>query len=248
MIVKRLFLVGCEVFTRELNEAIAASERQVDAIWLPKDLHDRGGKAMMQVLQERCSLANPDKYDAIALGFALCNNGIVGLQAGRLPIVAYRSHDCIGCLLGSRQRYEDEFRAQPGTYWYSAGWIERGADGSHLAPPSVPSADDPQWVKMVSKYGEDNALFLWDEMRTSIAHYKRLAYIDTGIGPQARFAAEAERMAKERNMTFQHMPGDRTWIQALINGPWDNTRFLTIAPGQRVVARYDGTLVGTETA
>ena len=246
MVATRLFLVGCEVFTRELNAAIAGSECQVDAVWLPKDLHDRGGKAMMQVLQERCDLANPDKHDAIALGFALCNNGLVGLKAGRLPIVAYRSHDCIGCLLGSRKRYEDEFRAQPGTYWYSAGWIERGGGGSHLAPPSAPTSDDPQWGKMVAKYGEDNARFLWDEMRASAAHYTRLAYIDTGVGPQARFAATAERMAADRGMDFQRMPGDKAWIQDLINGPWDTERFLTISPGQRVVARYDGTLVGTE--
>jgi len=246
--INRLFLVGCEVFTRELHAAVATSERQVDAVWLPKDLHDRGGKAMMHVLQERCDQANPERHQAIALGFALCNNGLVGLRAGRLPIVAYRSHDCIGCLLGSRQRYEDEFRSQPGTYWYSAGWIERSGDGSHLAPLSVPDASDPQWAKMLAKYGEDNARFLWDEMRAQTAHYTRLVYIDTGVGPQDRFAAQAKRKADDRGMAFQRITGDRRWIQDLIDGPWDAERFLVIQPGQRVVARYDGTLVGTEAA
>jgi hypothetical protein len=248
MVDNRLFLVGCEVFTRELNQAIASSERQVDAVWLRKDLHDRGGKAMLQVLQERCDQADPERHDAVALGFALCNNGLIGLRAGRLPIIAYRSHDCIGCLLGSRQRYEDEFRATPGTYWYSAGWIERGGDGNHLAPPSAPDASDPQWVRMVAKYGEDNARFLWDELRAQTAHYTRLAYIDTGVGPQERFIAEAKRKADDRGMAFQRMPGDTAWIRALIDGPWDETRFLVVQPGQRVVARYDGTLVGTEAA
>ncbi len=246
--INRLFLVGCEVFTRELHAAVSTSERQVDAVWLPKDLHDHGGKAMMHVLQERCDQANPERHQAIALGFALCNNGLVGLRAGRLPIVAYRSHDCIGCLLGSRQRYEDEFRSQPGTYWYSAGWIERSGDGSHLAPLSVPDASDPQWAKMLAKYGEDNARFLWDEMRAQTAHYTRLVYIDTGVGPQDRFAAQAKRKADDRGMAFQRITGDRRWIQDLIDGPWDAERFLVIQPGQRVVARYDGTLVGTEAA
>ena len=241
---QRLFLVGCEVFTRELNEVIARSERQVDAVWLPKDLHDRGGKAMMTVLQERCGQADPEKHQAVILGFALCNNGIVGLRAGRLPIIAYRSHDCIGCLLGTRKRYEDEFRAQPGTYWYSAGWIERGGSGTHLSPPSVPDASDPQWVKMVAKYGEDNARFLWDELRAQTAHYTRLAFIDTGVGPQERFAAEAKRKADERGMGFERMRGDPRWIQDLIDGPWDDERFLVVPPGQQIVAKYDGTLVG----
>ncbi len=241
-----LFLVGCEVFTRELSAAISRSPRQVDAVWLPKDLHDRGGKAMMSVLQQRVDQADPAKHQAVALGFALCNNGLIGLRAGQLPIIAYRSHDCIGCLLGSRQRYEDEFRSQPGTYWYSAGWIERGSGGSHLAPPSAPKASDPQWQKMLAKYGEDNARFLWDELRAQTAHYTRLAYIDTCVGPQERFAAEAKAKAEARGMQFQRMPGDSRWIQDLIDGPWDDGRFLVVQPGQVVVARYDGTLVGAQ--
>lgn len=246
--IQRLLLVGCEVFTRELNAAVAASERQVDAVWLPKDLHDRGGKAMMTVLQERCDQADPEKHQAVVLGFGLCNNGLIGLRAGRLPIVAYRSHDCIGCLLGSRSRYEEEFRAQPGTYWYSAGWIERGASGTHLAPASAPDASDPQWQKMLAKYGEDNARFLWDELRAQTAHYSRLAYIDTGVGPQERFAGEARRKADDRGMQFQRMTGDGRWIRDLIDGPWDEARFLVVQPGERVVARYDGSLVGSEAA
>ncbi len=243
----RLLLIGCEVFTRELSAVIAGSERQVDALWLPKGLHDRGGKAMNQVLQQHCDQADPAKHAAILLGFALCNNGLVGLRAGSLPIIAFRSHDCIGCLLGSRQRYEDEFRAHPGTYWYSAGWIERGSDGNHLASPTAPAADDPQWVRLVAKYGEDNARFLWDELRAQTANYTRLAYVDTGVGPQERFSAVAAGKAKDGGLAFQRIAGDPAWIRALINGPWDETRFLVVAPGQRVVARYDGTLVGTET-
>ena len=47
-------------------------------------------------------------------------------------------------------------------------------------------------------------------------------------------------------MTFQRMTGDPAWIRALIDGPWDDERFLTIKPGEQIVARYDGTLVGAE--
>lgn len=244
----RLLLVGCEVFTRELSAAIAASERQVDVVWLPKDLHDRGGKAMMQVLQERCDQADLARHDAIVLGFALCNNGLIGLRAKALPIIAYRSHDCIGCLLGSRRRYEEEFRAAPGTYWYSAGWIERGGGGTHLVPPAPPDAADPQWQRMLAKYGEDNARFLWDEMRAQTAHYTRLAYIDTGVGPQDRFAAEARRRADEHGLAFQRMAGDTAWIRALIDGSWDDAWFLVVRPGEQVVARYDGTLMASVVA
>jgi hypothetical protein len=239
----RYWLVGCEVFTRELSAAIAASPHQVDVIWLPKGLHDRGGKVMAAELQRAIDRADPQRHDAVLLGYALCNNGIIGLSAGALPLVAYRSHDCIACLLGTRQRYEDEFKAQPGTYWYSAGWIERGGTGEHLAPPKAPNDDDPQWQRMVKKYGEENARYLWEEMRAQTAHYTRLAYIDTGVGPQDAFASQARKRAEDRGLAFQRMQGDTAWITALIDGPWDPARFIEVPPRHAIAAKFDGTLM-----
>lgn len=239
----RLHLIACEVFQRELMQAAAASPHQVDVAFVPKDLHDRGGKAMVVELQKLVDAA-PGGIDALLLGWALCNNGLIGLQARAAPLVAYRAHDCIACLLGSRQRYEQEFKAVPGTYWQSAGWMERSkADGGRvLSGSGAPDPADPRWLELVARYGEDNAQFLWEELRAQAAHYERLAYIDTGIGPQAALRAEAERRARERGWRFQAMAGDPAWIAALVGGDWDADRFLVVPPGQRIEARYDGTL------
>ncbi|MCK6487430.1 MAG: DUF1638 domain-containing protein [Planctomycetes bacterium] len=239
----RLHLIACEVFQRELMQAAAASVHQVDVAFLPKDLHDRGGKAMAAEIQQRID-AVPAGPDAVLLGWALCNNGLIGLHARHAPLVAYRAHDCIACLLGSRQRYEQEFKAVPGTYWQSAGWMERSkADGGRvLSGSGAPDPADPRWLALVERYGEDNAQFLWDELREQASHYQRLAYVDTGIGPQAALRAEAARRAAERGWRFEAMTGDPAWIAALVGGAWDAERFLVVPPGQRVEARYDGSL------
>jgi hypothetical protein len=240
----KAWFVCCEVFMREVCAAIAASPNQIDPIFLPKGLHDRGGKAMVVELQKAIDQANPGRHDTVLLGYALCNNGIVGLRANTLPMVAYRAHDCIACLLGSRERYDTEFKAQPGTYWYSAGWIERGESGEHLSPPAIPDDSDPQWRKLVAKYGEDNARFLWEELRAQTAHYTRLAYIDTGVGPQPVFTAAAEKKAAERQLPLQRLQGDVTWIQDLVHGRWDDQRFLRVPPAHHIIAKYDGSLMG----
>lgn len=243
----RLHLIACEVFQRELMQAAAASEHQVDVAFAPKDLHNRGGTAMAQELQ-RLVDAVPAGVDAVLLGWALCSNGLVGLRARAAPLVAYRADDCIACLLGSRARYRTEFDAEPGTYWQSAGWIERSPPdgGQTLAPVGggEPDPADPRWLALVGRYGAENARFLWDELSAQTAHYTRLAYIDTGVGPQAALQAEARRRAAARGWRFQAMRGDPAWIAALVGGAWDAERFLVVPPGHRVEARYDGSLVG----
>ncbi|MCS6970444.1 MAG: DUF1638 domain-containing protein [Planctomycetota bacterium] len=239
---ERLLLIACAVFTRELSAAIAASSRQVDVQWLPKDLHERGGAALRAALQERCDRADPAAHDAIALGFALCNNGLIGLAAQRLPIVAPRSHDCIACLLGSRARYEEEFRREPGTYWFSSGWLERSA-GDPLASPCAPAPGDPAWRALVERYGEDNARYLWEQLHGAAARYTRLIYIDTACGPQERFAALAAERAHQRGLRFARLAGDPRWLQALLDGPWDEERFVVVPPGHRIVATHDQRLM-----
>jgi hypothetical protein len=143
--------------------------------------------------------------------------------------------------------FDAEHAATPGTYWLSIGWVERFAgDASDWLANNArePSADDPAWQRMVAKYGEDNARFLWDEMHSQCQHYQRIAFVDTGVGPQDRARAEAARRASSQGWRLDVLPGDGSWLEALLSGGWDEARFLVVPPGQQVVARYDGTLAG----
>ena len=69
-------------------------------------------------------------YDAILLGYALCGRGTEGLRAGKTQLVLPRAHDCIGLLMGSRQRYQAYFDTHPGVYFRSPGWVENQSSGS----------------------------------------------------------------------------------------------------------------------
>ena len=71
----------------------------------------------------------PSGHDAVALAYGLCNNGLAGLEARRVPLVLLRAHDCITAFLGSRDRYARYFEDRPGTYFETTGWLERGVDG-----------------------------------------------------------------------------------------------------------------------
>jgi len=240
-------LIACEIFARELCAAVAKSPHRISLRFLPFRLHQEGGKAMAQRLQKE--LDDEEKgFDATLLAYCLCNNGLLGLRAKKTPLVAFRSHDCIACLLGDRRIFDAEHAKTPGTYWLSAGWIEQANDASDQLCniPAEPSPDDPKWKALLEKYGEDNALFLWEEERKALANYERLVYIDTGLGPQESFEAEAQRRAETLGLRFEKLQGNRRWIEKLLEGDWDESRFIVVQPGQAISPRYDGSIACAE--
>ncbi len=124
----RLKLIACEIFYRELCAAIARSTNQIDVEFLPKGLHDIGQAGMSARLKEVLAAVDESGYEAVLLGYALCSNGLVGLAARTIPLVAARAHDCITLFLGGKERYLDYFLKNPGAYFKTSGWIERGED------------------------------------------------------------------------------------------------------------------------
>jgi hypothetical protein len=109
----RLRIVACEIFFRELSHLAARSPRKVDVEFLPKGLHDQGGGVMRERLQAAIDATDPARHDAVALGYGLCNNGLVGLEARTMPLVLVRAHDCVTAFLGDRARYARYFDERP---------------------------------------------------------------------------------------------------------------------------------------
>ena len=81
----RLKLIACEILYRELSAAIARSINQIDAEFLPKGLHDIGRAGMSSRLKEALAAVDESRYEAVLLGYALCSNGLLGLEAEIFP-------------------------------------------------------------------------------------------------------------------------------------------------------------------
>ena len=240
----RLRVIACEVLYREICDAAARSPHQTDVEFLPKGLHDMGGAAMRKELQFKVDSTDPTKYDAVVMGYALCGNGLHGLQATRLKLVAPRAHDCIALLMGSRQRYAEFFDANPGTYFQSTGWIERG---QNLIPlQQVRMGTGMSLQTLIDKYGEENGTYLFAELNNYEQSYSHLAYIQTGLEADTRFEAESRAHAAQRGWSFSTLAGDLRLIRMLVNGEWNPKDFLVVEPGQRIVARYDEDVIRAE--
>jgi len=236
-------LVGCEVLLRELADAIARSPHTIDVEFLPKGLHDLGGARMRQALQAAVDQADPARHEAVLMGYALCGNGLHGLEARRVTLVAPRAHDCIALLLGSRQRYDTYFHAHEGVYFRSTGWLERGRDIEQLARDA---GTDFTLADLIAKYGDDNGRYLYDELRRYERSYRQLTFIETGLECDGRFEQQARAEAAEKSWQFEKIRGDLGLFRKLVGGEWDPADFLVVEPGGRIVASYDEDIIRAE--
>ncbi len=244
----RLKLIACEILYRELCALVASATHQVDLEFMPKGLHDLGGRPMCDRLQEAVDAVDAGRYEAVLMGYALCGNGIAGLQARDIPLVVPRGHDCITLFLGSKERYLEYFTRNTGAYFKTTGWIERGRDLDQITgtPSSRRTGVGAAYEELVARYGEDNARYLYERLGGYTRNYSKLVYIEMGLEQDERFARQTEAEAGERGMQFECVKGDMSLLQRLVDGPWHDSEFLTVPPGARIVARYDENVIEAE--
>ncbi|RPH74468.1 DUF1638 domain-containing protein, partial [bacterium] len=127
----RLKCIGCDALARLIYLCAAHSPHLVDISMLKLGLH-RNPTDLQVRLQQEIDASTGTGYDAVVMAYGLCGRATAGITARDVPVVIPRAHDCITLFLGSRARYEEQHQKQPGTYWYSPDYIERGSQDGTL--------------------------------------------------------------------------------------------------------------------
>lgn len=236
-------LIACEVVQRELCAAITESPNVIDAEFLELGLHESPKKLRerLQARIDRCD-APEAGYEAVLLGYGLCGNAVSGLEARRVPIVLARAHDCCTLLLGSRREFLARFGESLSASWYSAGYIERGRAG--LRGPDAdrrglngPDAS-PEYQELVARYGEDNALYVWDTLHPPVEE-REIRYIETPETESLGYAQKLSAKATAEGKAFLLLRGSSRLLRGLVDGSWNDDEYLVVPPGKRIEAIYD---------
>jgi hypothetical protein len=241
---RRFKLIACEILFRELSYCISQSQNIIDVVFMPQGLHDVGEFKMSTRLQDEIDKVDASRYEAILLGYGLCNNGIRGLHSS-LPIVVPRGHDCITLLLGSKARYAEYFQKNPGTFFKSTGWIERDGDPAGNQESVISQLGmNRTYQEYVAKYGEENARYLMDTLGDWLKNYKKFAYIDTPIGDFQRYKDQTREEAQERGLEYEEIQGSVELLLHLLNGEWDSESFLVVPPNRTLTSTFDDEIIG----
>jgi uncharacterized protein DUF1638 len=226
----RYYVIACRVLWRELCYHASLSQNVLDFHYLEQGLHNTPD-LLRSELQKSID-AVQDDYDAILIGYGLCSNGVEGIVARKAPLVLMRAHDCITFLLGSKERYREYFDTHPGTYWYSPGWIDESV------MPGLERYEET--LKSYTEiYGEENAVYLMEMEQGWMRNYSNAAYVDLGFGGTDHYSDYTRRCAEYLNWKFDHLQGDPRLLVDFVEGRWNSEEFLTVKPGERIVASHD---------
>ncbi len=246
--------IGCEIVYREACYLAATVPNRVDVEFMRKGLHDLETGAMVAHLQATIDTVDASRgYEAILLGYARCNDGLVGIEARDIPLVIPRAHDCITFFFGSRQAYQAYFDAKPGTFFSTSGWVEREVDQSQYSHPAYGQQGvmdklglSQDYEALVEQYGEENAKYIAELTGGWQENYQRYLYLTTGVCDETSFIEATRSKAAEKGLDFELQAGSLDLLRKLFLGQWDE-QYLIVQPGQRIVARNDSDVLDVET-
>lgn len=239
--------IGCEIIYREACALAASGPHRVDVEFLCKGLHDLTTEDMRSKIQASVDDVTADSgYQAILLGYARCNDGLVGLQARHVPLVIPRAHDCITFFFGSRSAFREYFNRYPGTYYATTGWIERnrpGADGYSRPAYGMEGVMarlglTESYEEMVAKHGKENADYIIDSLGGWQKSYCRSLYLEMGTCDEQPLIDVARQQAADQDWEFEVRKGNWQLLRKLFHGEWDDD-FVIVPPGKAIVSRND---------
>ena len=231
--------IGCMVMNREMCYEIAHSDNNCRAWWIRQGLHDTPDVLHHElqryidiIEEEQLALYTHNKFDYICIGYGLCSDSVIGLKSKTIPLVVPKCEDCISLFLGASDRYYELFYKNPGTYWYNSGWIENGFTPSE-------ESYHRKLEQYIEEYGEDNASYLLEVENEWNEKYNSCIYIKSPIYENPEHFNYAKRASEYLKWKFHVEEGDMSYFHQLLNGPWDEDKFLICPPKHQIIRTYD---------
>ena len=208
-------IIACATLKPEIEER---KHEVTDAkiFYINQNLHRTPDK-MTKVLQAVID-KNDQKYEKIVLGYGLCSNGVVGLNARSQPLIIPRVHDCVTLFMGSREKYHEEFSRQPGTYYLTKSWINNEKDPLGLM--------ENEYTQRVGREDAEWAI------REELKNYTRIAYIDTQTENPEKYRERARKNAGFFNKEYIEIPSRPSYIEKILKGPYNKEDFIIVEPNQ----------------
>jgi hypothetical protein len=209
-------LIACPAVLGELADGALCD---VDCRHLEAQLHVSPERLKAAL---RAAVADADRPGAtIVIGYGLCSNAVLGLKTRHATLVVPRVDDCIAMMLGSNAAFAAESAKAPGTYYVAKAYLEE--------------CDTilTEHEKLIEKRGVERAEKM---MRLLLAHYTRIALIDTGRYDLAPYRARVAEFAARFDLAVEEVPGTTRILDELVVAGWGDD-FVVAPAGHELTLR-----------
>ncbi|MCB2191324.1 MAG: DUF1638 domain-containing protein [Deltaproteobacteria bacterium] len=203
-------IITCRALAPMVAELLNSDEPITE---LDAALHLQPERLRQALLDAVAELEQED--ETILLGYGLCGRALEGVQSQKSTLILPRVDDCVGMLLGSRQRHRAVLSERPGTYFLDPCWLDNELNifeqmGKGLE--HIPEKRRKQLLKVALK------------------HYDHLVLLCSGQ-PQETAEARCRELAHEHDMQFSRLTKELGLLDKLLHGPWEEPEFIVAPPG-----------------
>ena len=160
--------------------------------------------------------------DRVLLAFTTCGGAMVGLRAGDFELVIPRVDDCLSLLMGSMERRQKVLEGGFGLF-VTRSWLEN--EHNTIA----------QLEYIRNKYPAPRANKI---IETMYGHFNSLNVIDTGAYDVPSILPQTQQIARQLNLKHRVIQGTLSYLEELLQGPYDPSQFIIIQP-RTAVREYD---------
>ena len=179
-------------------------------------LHVHPDRLRARLLEQIASLE--ETGTDIVLGYGLCGRSLEGVFSSKSRLILPRVDDCVGALLGSRNRHRQFQRKRPTCYFLEPHWLDT----------------ELNIFTEIMKGMDRIPLGRRDQIaRQALQHYDTLAVLCLK-DPDPVSARRIETHARDFGLQILKLPADVTLLQRLVNGPWTEDEFVITDPGQPI--------------
>ena len=210
----KIKLIGCDSTKNEVSWL--GVPKTMDCEFLDFNYHGKPDRLHVR-LQE--IIDQSQDYDLIITTYSRCSNVVVGLLSQRVPLLLPRTHDCISLLLGSNERQLKLLKENPGTYYFSRGWLDHGR---------TPYAE---YLEYVDRYGREKAA---DLIKMLYGSYNKAVLIVTpGTRDIESYREKVREIADFFRWDVGEEVGDLHLLTVVLHG-YTEQDTVYVEPGQRI--------------
>ena len=195
----KIKLIGCDSTRNEVCSLV--NPETMDCEFLDFNYH---GKPKLLHVRLQEIIDQSQDYELIIMTYSRCSNVVVGLLSQRVPLLLPRTHDCISLLLGSNERQLKLLKGNPGTYYFSRGWLDHGR---------TPYAE---YLEYVASYGEQKAAELIKMLYGS--YNKAVLIVTLGTKDIEKYRDKVREIADFFGWDVGEEEGDLHLLTEVLNG------------------------------